>query len=412
MGGFNPSQPKKFEGKDLPATSAETVFSSKVTETEIPKFIYSDEGNLMPTEMADRYYGTLGRPLEQREIRPRKHEEKGKSFTTNEVVIMAAATADMVANEVELKLATNSDKELAGELIDPSVERRGIKVMKKLSESLDQNATPAELLAAITKYVQDLEKMFDEGRVDPLHSKYFEGELLAAQSAMRRLGDINYAISWSANNDYTRLIEQHNDNLKRAALASAGLEIARNQSKTSTQASSVGDTSPDTEAPLRDRPMTDAEIETQKELVTKLFAERKKESPNLVPVDDIDRIKFAKDFFGETQGSQARALPVTPRNVDIFREYFLKELQKNGRMAKTARGRMSSHLSGILGSQLGQPMPPGGPKRFAYEIVLSSTIGKGISPEEFNEMNARQFAKDYLDIDINEVMPDYDSMFF
>lgn len=406
MGGFNSPHSKDSKERELPVTSAD-----QVDETEAPQFVYADDGSLMPNEIADKYYGTLGRPLEQREIRPRKPLERDKPFSAYEAVIMAATTADMVAREVELKIKTTTNEEPAGELINPSVERRGIKVMQKLSESLGHNATPEQLLAACTKYVQDLENMFEDGRFDSLQQKYFEGELLAARSAKRRLDDVSYAISLSSGSNNVRLIDQHNNNLKRAALASAELEIVRAQSKIPIQTPSLDKTSPEAVAPLRDHPMTDTEVNEQRKVVEKLFAERKKESLTTVPDDDVERIKFAKDFFGETQGPQASVLPVSDENVAVFREYFLKELQKNGRMAKTARGRISSNLAGILGSQLGQPIPPGGPKRFAYEIVRSNTIGKNISPEIFNKMGARQFAEEYLGIDVNKVIPDYDSMF-
>ncbi len=410
-GGFNPPQPKNLEGTKLPVTDAEANLLSQDAKTGRSQFVYADDGTLMPTEMADRYYGTLGRPLEQREIRPRKPEKRNKPFTANEAAIMAATTADMVAREVELKIKTHTEKEPAGELINPTVEKRGIKVMQKLMEALEPNATPEQLLAASIKYVQDLEKMFEDGRVDPLSKKYFEGELLAAQSAKRRLDMVNYEIGLSSSDNYDRLIAQHNDNLKRTAIATAELEIIRAQSKVSAQAHLPDNAASETVAPLRDRPMTDTDVAEQREAIAKLFKGRKKESLTPVPDDDIDRIKFAKEFFGETQGPQASVLPVTEGNIAVFREYFLKELQKNGRMAKTARGRISSQLAGILGSQLGQPMPPGGLKRFAYEIVRSNATGKDISPEVFNKMNAKQFAKEYLDIDVNKVIPDYDSMF-
>lgn len=415
MGGTNPSQPqqKGSEKPMAPIIDIEAGLPQQNTQMESPKFVYADDGTLMPTEMADRYYGTLGRPLEQRELRPRKlsGEDYNKPFTANEAAIMATATADMVAREVELKIKTNANKEPAGELINPAVERRGIKVMKKLMEALEPNATPEQLLAASIKYVQDLEKMFEDGRVDPLSQKYFEGELLAAQSAKRRLDMVNYEIGLSSSDNYDRLIAQHNDNLKRTAIATAELEIIRAQSRVPVQAHSPDNASSETVVPLRDRPMTEAEVTEQRTAVAKLFEGRKQKELLGIPEDSVERNKFAREFFGETQGPEAKVISVTKENIAVFREYFLKELLKNGRMALAARGRIQSHLEGVLGGQLGQPMPPGGPKRFAYEIVRSTTAGGNISPEVFNKMNAKQFAKEYLGIDVYETIPDYDNMF-
>lgn len=398
MGGSNPPQPKNSEQAKVPVTE--------------------------------------GLPLEQREIRPRKDDERIKPFTASEAAIMVASNADLIALEVELAMKTEGTRD--GDLINPIVERQGKKVLEKLVKSLEPDATPEQLLVASNGYVERLEKMIEAGLVEPLHQKNHERELLAAKSAKRRLDDMVYAIGLAGRDrddlgeQYNRLIDAHKGRVGKVVDVRAELEKIREQSKSQQQAPVL--TQSETEIPLRDRPMTDKEVAEQRETVARLFEGRKekKEMPTLVPEDSSERRKFAKEFFGETQSPEALVIPVTPENVAVFRDYFLKELRMNGRMAQAANGRMKGNLAGILGGQfrhpdgrtteqpaeskgmyfqLGPEIPSGGPKRFAYDIVRSKATGRDISLEALEKMSAKQFAKEYLDVDVNQVIPDYDKIF-
>lgn len=415
MGGYESPQPKKSEEAQVPS-GGDINIPIPNYNIAASQFITLPDGSLMTKEVADRYYGTLGRPLEQREIMPRKVGVADQPFSANEALVMAAATANMIATNVELEIKTGKSKESAYELVNPVIEKRGIKVMKKLMDKLGSGATPEQVCAASVKYVEDLEKMFAEERIDPANRRYFEGELLAAKSAKRRLSDVVYQIESSGkyrrslSEDYDLLISQHNDYLKEASAASTELEQIKKQTKILTQTQTTDITSPEVAVPKRELPMTQDEIEEAKKLVLNLNR-RKENLTTLVPDDDIERMKFAKSYFGEPFGDEANTLPVTEENIQILKEYFIKELQKNGRMAKAAKGRISSHLSGIFGSRLGASMTQGGIKRFAFDVVRTNTYGKEVDPEAFNKMSARQFAEQYLGINIYDEIPDYDSLF-
>lgn len=133
---------------------------------------------------------------------------------------------------------------------------------------------PLNKYARRKKYVEDLEKMFAEERIDPANRRYFEGELLAAKSSKRRLSDVVYQIESSGkyqrslSEDYDLLISQHNDYLKQASASSTELETLRAQSRITTQAHPTETNSSETTLPAkREFPMNDDEIARAKALV-------------------------------------------------------------------------------------------------------------------------------------------------
>lgn len=137
-------------------TNTQNTVETNTQSTEKLGGVASPEGFFMPREMADKYYGTLGRPLSDQDVMPVKlRRDRERPFDGHEVAVMTAAR---VAN---IELTAREHGHASREQIT-SYARAGA-IVEKIGKSLAQGASQEDFTQAIADYRDSLKRQLDRG---------------------------------------------------------------------------------------------------------------------------------------------------------------------------------------------------------------------------------------------------------
>jgi hypothetical protein len=141
--------------------------------------------------------------------------------------------------------------------------------------------------------------------------------------------------------------------------------------------------------------------------------EESEEYKSIVPEDGNERRKFTEAFFGSNMNESP--LPRTPENIAVLRDVLVAETKgwaRNAREGQKKHGpnmRYPGNVGGVMGNSIG--VPEKGTLRFGFDIFRFGKNNPSINYNEFASMNFKQFAKNYLDLDITKAIPDYDNLY-
>lgn len=114
-----------------------------------------------------------------------------------------------------------------------------------------------------------------------------------------------------------------------------------------------------------------------------------KELLDRVPDDSLERSKFANSHFSD----------FNPDNMKLFKAYLKKEIQGwANRVPENAR--YPDSLAGILGNgNTGSP--------HFVQVAVSLRRGRAVELDEIRSIRFSDLASEYLDLDVEEIVPDY-----